>query len=211
MFKPTPQDRVGVNFHSQIDHTIDGDASFEIPSNLVPLFGGAFVNTKGTADFNTPWFVNFGWWHDFDDRLSLGVTANYTHWSSFKTLVINYANPAQAAYNAPDIFDYKNTWFTSFGGDYKLDERWTVRAGVAYDQTPTSNATRDPKVPDNSRKWLSVGVGYQSSDQLRFDLSFTHLFVDDAKIDDVSATFNTLDGAFKVYGNVLAVSGQYTF
>jgi len=211
LFKPTPQDRVGVNFHSQIDHTINGNATFEIPSNLAPLFSGAFVNTKGTADFNTPWFLNFGWWHDVDDRLSLGVTANYTHWSSFKSLVIDYANPAQAPYNAPDIFDYKNTWFGSFGGDYKLDERWTLRAGVAYDQTPTRDSTRDPKVPDNSRKWLSVGLGYKTSDQLRFDLSFTHLFVNDAKIDDVSPTFNTLDGAFKVYGNVLAVSGQYTF
>src|SRR6185437_15551230 len=100
LFKPTPQDRVGVNFHSQIDHTINGNATFEIPSNLAPLFSGAFVNTKGTADFNTPWFLNFGWWHDVDDRLSLGVTANYTHWSSFKSLVIDYANPAQAPYNA---------------------------------------------------------------------------------------------------------------
>jgi len=211
LFKPTPADRIGVNFHSQIDHTINGNATFRVPSNLLPLFGGAFVNTKGTADFDTPWFLNFGWWHDFDDRLSLGVTANYTHWSSFKQLVIDYANPAQAAFNAPDIFDYKSTWFGSIGGDYRLDSRWTLRGGVAYDQTPTRDATRDPKVPDNSRKWLSVGLGYKSSDQLRFDLSFTHLFVNDATIHDVSATFNTLDGAFKVYGNVLAVSGQYTF
>ena len=211
LFRPTPADRIGINFHSEIDHTIEGDATFQVPSNLLPLLGGAFVNTKGTADFDTPWFLNMGWWHDIDDHLSLGVTANYTHWSSFQKLVINYANPAQGPFNSAQNFDYRNTWFGSFGGDYRLDSRWTLRAGVAYDETPTRDSTRDPKVPDNSRVWASIGVGYKTSEQLRFDASFVHLFVNDAKVDNVAPTFNTLQGAFKVYGNVFAVSGQYTF
>jgi long-chain fatty acid transport protein len=66
-------------------------------------------------------------------------------------------------------------------------------------------------VPDNSRVWASFGVGYKASDQWRWDASFVHLFVNDAKINNVSPTFNTLQGQFKVYGNVFAVSGQYTF
>ena len=211
LWKPTQADRIGLNFRSQVDHTITGNATFEVPSNLLPLFGGAFTNTTGSADFDTPWYMNLGWWHTLDDRFSFGVTANYTHWSSFKQLQINYANPAQAQYNSAEIFDYKSTWFESIGGDYRLNDQWTLRAGVAYDETPTSDATRDPKVPDNSRKWLSFGVGYKASDALRFDVAFVHLFVDDAKVNDVSPTFDTLNGAFKVYGNVLAVSGQYTF
>ena len=32
------------------------------------------------------------------------------------------------------------------GGDYKVTDQWTMRAGVAYDQTP-NNATRDPRIP----------------------------------------------------------------
>ncbi len=211
LWKPTPADRIGVNFHSQIDQTIKGKATFLIPSNLLPLFGGAFTNTKGSADFTTPAFVNLGWWHTLDDRFSFGVNVSYTDWSSFKTLQINYANPLQAAYNAPSIFNYKSTWFTSIGGDYRINDQWTVRAGVAYDPTPTIDATRDPKVPDNSRKWLSAGVAYQFADNLRFDAAFAHLFVNDAKINDVSPTFDTLSGAFKAYGNIFAVSARYTF
>ncbi|MBO1765027.1 outer membrane protein transport protein, partial [Escherichia coli] len=82
---------------------------------------------------------------------------------------------------------------------------------LAYDQTPTRDATRDPKVPDNSRVWLSVGAGYQYSENLRFDAAFVHLFVDDAKINDISPSKSTLVGAFNVKGNVLSVGGQYTF
>jgi len=211
LWKPTAADRLGLNFHSQIDHTISGNATFEVPSNLLPLFGGAFTNKHGRAEFDTPWSANLGWWHTVNDRFSFGINASYTHWSSFKTLQINYANPAQAAYNSAEIFDYKNTWFGSVGGDYRLDDQWTLRVGVAYDQTPTSDATRDPKVPDNSRQWVSVWLGYQASNNLRFDAAFVHLFVNEAKVSNPSPTFDQLDGAFNVYGNVPAVSEQYSF
>jgi len=33
----------------------------------------------------------------------------------------------------------------------------TFRGGVAYDQTPVTDAVRDVRVPDVSRRWLSLG------------------------------------------------------
>lgn len=209
LWKPTSADRIGFNLRTQVNNTIDGTATFLVPSNLAPLLNPAFVSGPGKAAFATPWYANVGWWHTVNDRFSFGVTANYTHWSSFKNLQIIYANPAQPS--STEDFSYKSTWFTSIGGDYKLDERWTLRGGLAYDQTPTRDATRDPKVPDNSRVWLSVGAGYQYSENLRFDAAFVHLFVDDAKINDISPSKSTLVGAFNVKGNVLSVGGQYTF
>ena len=209
LWKPTSSDRIGVNFHSQIDHTISGDGTFLVPSNILPLLGGAFVNTPGKADFNTPWFVTGSWWHTVDERLSLGVDVSYTHWSSFKDLVVQYNNPRQP--NSASLFDWDNTWFFSVGGDYRLNDQWTVRAGVAYDQTPTIDATRTPRVPDGNRTWLAVGLGYQFSDALKFDAGFVHLWVEDGKVDHTSATFSHLVGTFKSSGNVLGVSAQYRF
>lgn len=209
LWKPTPADRIGVSFHSQIDHTISGDGTFRVPSNILPLLGGAFVNTPGQADFNTPWFVTGSWWHTVDERLSLGVDVSYTHWSSFKDLVVQYNNPLQP--NSTSVFDWDNTWFFSVGGDYRLNEQWTLRAGVGYDQTPTVDATRTPRVPDGSRTWLSVGVGYQVSDALKVDAGLVHLWVDNGKVDHTSATFSHLVGQFDSSGNVLGVSAQYRF
>ena len=47
LWKATPNDNIGINFHSQIDHTIQGDGKFLVPSNVLPLLGGAFVNSPG--------------------------------------------------------------------------------------------------------------------------------------------------------------------
>jgi len=211
LWKPTPADRIGVNFHSQIDHTIDGRATFEIPSNVLPLFGGAFTDTAGVADINTPAFASVDWWHTMDARWSFGAHLGYTHWSSFDKLVIDYANPAQAPYNSTAIFDFRNTWYASIGAEYRLDDAWTLRGGLAYDQTPTVNAHRDPRIPDGNRRWIAAGIGWKASDTLRFDASYVHLFVGDGHINDTSATFDNLVGHFESYGNLLAVSGQFMF
>ena len=211
LWKPTANDRIGLSYHSQIDHTLEGDATFQVPSNVLPLLGGAFLNQDGQADFDTPWYVTASWWHTFDDRLSFGADIGYTHWSSFKDLLIRYQSPAMTPFTRAQDFNWDDTWFYSIGGDYRLDDRWTLRAGLAYDETPTNDITRTPRVPDGSRTWLSVGIGYKWSDALRFDAGFVHLWVDDGTIDHTTSTFNHLTGSFESSGNVLGISGQYLF
>ena len=211
LWKPTDSDRIGFNYHSQIDHTLEGRAKFQVPSNVLPLLGGAFLNQDGQADFKTPWFATLSWWHTVDEHLSFGADINYTHWSSFKELLIEYQDAAMAPFARAQEFNWEDTWMFSFGGDYRLDDRWTLRAGVAYDQTPTIDATRTPRVPDGDRTWLSIGVGYKWSDALRFDAGLVHLWVDDGKVNHTASTFSTLTGAFQSSGNVLGISGQYAF
>ena len=209
LWKPSPNDNIGVNFHSQIDHTIEGDGKFLVPSNILPLLGGAFTNTSVKADFDTPAFATVSWWHTLDDHISFGADLGYTHWSSFEKLIVHYGNPAQP--NSQLTFDWKDSWFGSIGGDYRIDQNWTLRAGVAYDQTPTRTATITPRIPDGARTWLSFGVGYNVSEDLKFEAGYVHLWVDDADINHLSATFSTLTGHFESSGNLLAVSGQYRF
>jgi long-chain fatty acid transport protein len=209
LWKPTPNDNIGINFHSQIDHTIEGDGKFLVPSNVLPLLGGAFVNSDGQADFDTPAFAALSWWHTVDANWSFGADLGYTHWSSFKKLVVDYSNPVQP--NSTSVFDWKDTWFGSIGGDYRVDDRWTVRAGVAIDQTPTRDSTRTPRVPDGMRTWLSFGVGYKASENWKVEAGYAHLWVEDGSIEHTSATFSTLVGDFESSSNLLAISAQYKF
>ena len=209
LWKPTDSDRIGLNYHSEVKHTLEGDGTFLVPSNILPLLNGAFVDTDGKADFDTPWYVTASWWHDVNDRFSFGVDLSYTNWSSLEQLVVDYANPVQ-----PDSvadFHWNNTWFYSIGGDYRLDDRWTVRAGIAYDETPTHDGTRTPRVPDGNRTWLAIGASYQYSEQMRIDAGYVRLVVDDGDIDHTSATFSNLEGHFESSGNVFGISGQYRF
>ena len=211
LWKPSDSDRIGINYHSEVKHTIEGDGRFLVPSNIVPLLNGAFTDTGGQADFDTPWYMTASWWHTFDDRLSIGADVSFTHWSSFEQLLIKYSDAAMGPFTRAQEFTWDDSWMYSFGGEYRLNDEWTLRAGVAYDETPTIDATRTPRVPDGSRTWLSVGVGWKPSADWRFDAGFVHLWVDDGSIDHTTSTFNHLSGAFQSSGNVLGVSAQYIF
>jgi long-chain fatty acid transport protein len=213
LWKPTDADRIGLNFHSQVVHKLSGSGSFQVPaavSAINPALGSTvFSTTPGTAGFTTPANATASWWHTLNDRVSFGADIGYTRWSTFKNLVVDYTNPAQP--NTVERFDWEDTWFGSVGMEYRIDPTWTLRGGVAVDGSPTSAATRSPRVPDGTRRWVSVGLGYQASENTAIDFGYAHLFVNDAVIDTTTATRNRLVGSYESSGNLLGVSAQFKF
>jgi len=69
-------------------------------------------------------------------------------------------------------------------------------------------------VPDTSRKWLSLGVGWTPSANTEYNFGYTHLFTSDPNVNIQPTTNNqgnSLAGKYKVRGDVLAASFQYKF
>ena len=219
-WKLTSQDKLAFNYRSKISHTLHGTANFTVPNNVAvllsnpavaPLLGGGmpFTHTEGTAPFTTPAVASLSYWHQAE-KFGLGADVAWTKWDVFKKLEVTYANPAQPT--SDQVFNWKNSWYVSFGGDYYLTDKVTLRAGVAIDTTPTSAAYRDPRVPDESRKLLTFGIGYKASAHFELNASYAHIFVNKASINGVhSATGDALTGSFNDYGNLLSFSAQYKF
>ncbi|MGA9422261.1 MAG: outer membrane protein transport protein, partial [Rhodanobacteraceae bacterium] len=69
-----------------------------------------------------------------------------------------------------------------------VDNAWTVRGGLAVDGTPTHESTRDPRVPDGTRRWITFGIGYKPSDRTEFNLGYAHLFVNDGHVAATTTT-----------------------
>jgi long-chain fatty acid transport protein len=219
-WKATPNDRLAFNYRSKISHTLHGTANYQVPDNVVallsnpavaPLLGGGmpFTHTNGTAPFDTPASASFSYWHQAE-KFGLGADVAWTQWNSFKTLSVTYSNPAQP--ESVQNFNWKNSWYASIGGDYYVTDQLTLRAGVALDTTPTDNTYREPRVPDETRKLATVGIGYKASDHFEINASYAHIFVDKAHMDGaVSPTGDVLTGSSDDYGNLLSLSAQYKF
>lgn len=213
-WKPTTQDTLALNYHAKINHHINGQAYFSVPQSVQfvlsqPGVPPLFQNTAGAGAFATPAMASLSYWHKTLGPVSWGAEVSWTGWKSFSRLAIDFANPYQ-----PDInqyFGWRNTWFGSVGMDYRVSDQWTLRGGVAYDETPTQNFSRDPRIPDGARRWLSVGAGYTPAPNLTFNLGYTHLFVSDGSVNDLSATGDHLVGYFDNSGDLLGISMQYKF
>ncbi len=176
--KPTPDLTLGLSYRSKIDHSLDGSLDFSLDSAgigaAIRQATGLFRDTQAKADVPMPDVVSFGGRETFSEHWAGLFEVDWTNWSLLHQLRIVAANPAQP----PDItqFNWHNAWFGSLGWEYRHDDRWTFRFGTAYDQSPTTDATREPRLPDADRIWLAAGASYRWNDATEIELSAGHLF-----------------------------------
>jgi len=177
-WQPLVGTRGGLAFRSAIFHTLEGDAQFQavpFPISLSP----SFANTLAQAKLVTPETVTLGVSQRIDDRWTALAGLEWTNWSRFRDLTVNFENG-----RAPSITEerWRDSVFASIGGEYRWSQDLTLRAGFAYDQTPVRSADRTPRIPDNDRYWLSVGASYQVHRNVTLSAAYTHIFAPDATV-----------------------------
>ncbi len=229
-WKPTEHDTFGLNYHAKIRNRLEGKYNIYADSlshdlMTVPVVDGKTLvelaypglrlypgGANASAQMDIPANASLDWVHQFSDRLTLGVSATWTQWSSFKALTLK--SDGSTLVSIP--YNYKNTWMYALGGDYKLTDDVTVRTGVAFDQTPTPNSTRDPRIPDGDRIFTSLGVGYniRAIPGLSIDGAYSRQFVQAVKlksknVDRLGAA--SLDGKSQAKGEVVSLSATYAF
>ncbi|UOP10658.1 outer membrane protein transport protein [Pseudomonas palleroniana] len=231
VWKPTLQDTLGLNYHAKIKNKMTGKYNIytdaigrntmtnPIGPNGETLVEMAYPGLKlfpdgahASTQLDIPATAAVDWVHQFNDRWALGVSVMWTEWSSFQDLTLK----SQGSTIVAIPYNYKNAWMTSIGGDYKATDELTLRAGVAYDQTPTRNSTRDPRIPDGDRYFLAFGAGYdiKAVPGLSVDAAYSHQFVEKVNlrtknVDRLGAA--QLDGKAESSGDVVSLSATYKF
>lgn len=217
LFSPDENTHIGISYRSKVEHKITGgDATFVVPPDAAKVLQGAapgqFVSTSGKATLTLPASATLSVTHNINDRWTVMGDVTRTAWSTaFDTVTIDFASNQP---NSDLNFGYRDTTFVSLGTDYKLSDTVTLRGGVALDQTPTTDAHRDVRVPDTSRKWLSLGVGWTPSANTEYNFGYTHLFTSEPNLivpANAGNQGNSLNGKYKVRGDVLAASFNYKF
>lgn len=215
-WKVTPNDKLALNYRSKISHVLSGTGKFNVPAGYQLLLQNPalassippFANTTGTAPFTTPAVISASYWHQAE-KFGFGVDVSYTKWDVFKELRVEYGNAAQP--DTSETFNWRNTVYASIGADYYLSDKLTLRGGLAVDSSPTYVAVRDVRVPDATRQLATVGLGYKASEHFELNVSYAHIFVNDAHINSTSSTGDVINGRFDDYGNLLSLSAQYKF
>lgn len=216
--EPVEGTRIGLSYRSQISQSIEGDADFDLGGSgmgaIVSAATGQFVDTGATASLTTPTTVSAGLSQALGPDLTLLAELQWTDWSQFDELRINFDNPAQAASVTTQNWD--DTWYASIGAAYRLTDAWTLRAGTAFDQTPVPDSDRTPRIPDSDRYWLSAGVSWSPWKDWTFDLGYSHIFLEDSRVDlSSSGTGNTtrgnLDASYDSHIDIVAVAARVAF
>ena len=212
-FRPTDKLAIGVSHRSEIDHELSGKADWTVPGNARTVFNGIgrsalFNDGKALAKLTTPSVTSVSLAYQFNDQLTLMGDFAKTDWHSLKEIRIEFANPDP---DSVEDFSWDDTRFWSIGAEYKLSEAFTLRAGYAYDETPTTFATRTPRLPDEDRRWYSFGLTWNMSEQIEINAAYTRIEPDAPKIGINDSTRHSVFGEFSSDVNLFGISGRYSF
>ena len=163
LFKPRPGTTLGFSYTS--GYTVDIDGKFRSPAGTI----------DATAEVNLPAVFGFGLRQNITEDVRLLADLRYFDWSAFDKITINLPD-------ATEITDYNDAFFVAVGLEADVSDSLTLRAGVAYDDTPTTNALRSPRIPDADRIWGSVGASYQFSDSMKLDFAYSLLMPEDSTV-----------------------------
>lgn len=209
LFKPATGTRLGIGYRSEIHQRLKGHGQqYTSPGGTVPAPSASFLfnaQTPVSAKVTTPQILTLSAAHDIA-KWTLKASAQVNFWDSFKELSINM--PDAFATSSTILTRWRNSWFGALGAEYHLNPLWTVRGGVAYDETPTVDKYRDPRIPDADRVWLNVGATYQYNKHLSIDGAYAHIFVQDQKVNVTQASGVSATSTLPLEVN--QVSAHYT-
>ncbi|MGH8128841.1 MAG: OmpP1/FadL family transporter [Gammaproteobacteria bacterium] len=167
---------IGLAYRSRLFFNLSGTAEYQnVPAVFAP--SGAFQNTGVHARLALPDTIDLSASQDIGPAWRVSGSVRYVRWSTFQDLNVTYDNPNQP--ESTQIYDYRNAWSVALGADYRLNASWTLHGGIAYDQSPVRNLYREPRLPDSSRRWASVGATYNLTPSNSITLGWAHLFIGD--------------------------------
>jgi len=209
-FKPWHRTQLGVTYRSKISHQLHGDFNF---LRVATPLGGALVSGAALLDVPLPASTTFGITQTVSPHLTVSLTAQWTQWSAFK-----YINIQSTTATAPINLGFSDTWFTSIGATYQLNDAWTLRGGIGWDQSPVDNRYRTVNIPDQDRYMVGLGFGYKISDALTLDGAYAHYFAPNASMNgSVNNTDNNpfgatlLNGTYQLSLDYVSMSVRYKF
>lgn len=209
-FTPTDSLTLGAHYRSGIEHRLEGDAEITVPAQAQPLTAtGAFIDTQWGADLPLPGVLEFGLQWKATEALMLSANFNRTEWSDLQSLDVDFDNPAQPPTGEELFYDNSNRY--AVGVDYAVSHNWTLRAGYAFDESPSQIDAPTARIPDSDRNIFAVGASYSGWDFAELSVGYNHFNFKDTAFDKLGPTNDRVLGTSKVSVNVFAMGLTKSF
>ncbi len=168
---------LGLNWRSGFKINFEGDlelanAQVKIPSPYNQLINPQLIAAvipkegKASTEFSFPHILGIGGAFQFSEKLTFSADIHYVLWNVFDSYKVEIDVP----FPVPGVEfkdkevkeDWKNSFIFRTGLEYWVNEKFALRTGLLYDQTPQPQSTMDPVLPDADRYAFTGGIGYKS-------------------------------------------------
>lgn len=200
----------GLSYRSKIKVKYEGDATLtQNPTGFAQFDAavraaipfGTKLPVKTEIEF--PDLASLGLMVAINPAMKLEVDVNWTGWSSFDTLEINFtsSDPTKRLPNSVVRESWKDEFNYRIGFDWMLTQSESLRLGFVYDKTPQPDQSVSPLLPDADRKGITVGWGHRGA--IRFDTALMYLPFGERT---THSNYDNFNGTYKTTAWLLGVS-----
>jgi len=216
--------RLGIAYRSAIKHNVSGNSTYNLDGTLNTVAGDTSqdlgfnilqdTTLEASAELPETFSVSFA--GEINAKWTVLADWTWTGWSSLDVITIVEAGGLPGTEKTLNLA-YQNTNRYSIGVNYKPNDKWIYRGGIALDETPIrSPELTTARIPGNDRTWLSLGLGYQPSTTWSFDVGYSHLFISDTDInngppENEGSSFATLTGTYESSVDILSAQANFYF
>jgi long-chain fatty acid transport protein len=218
LVQATDTTRVGLTYHSKVNYKLDGHTEVTTGAG-VP---SAFLKTNrydASLKIETPESWDLSVTQDMNEAWKLYAGATWTRWSRLKDITVNNEGVTAAGGGAlaPLIVgtikeeqNWHDTWAYALGTSYQLNKQWVLRSGLTFDQSPTNNTDRSPRIPTGDRAIFSVGAGFSPTDDWTIDVAYSYLKEEDVRVNGENA-LGSYHAKYENSANGFGVGATYRF
>ena len=191
LFNLGPATKLGISYRSSIKYETTGDIAVDSNGSAAANATTAALRAAGAASdakasIKMPDSLIISATQKLSDQWEMLGDVSWTGWSSIpKVDIMRTSGPLNGGVAQVLDTNFRDTWRFAVGANYKLNDAWKLKMGVAYDQTPVKNAEhRLTSLPDNNRTWFSAGAQWKLSKTTAVDVGGAYLYVKDTEINN---------------------------
>ena len=174
-----PRFNIGLIYQTETESEFDGGDT-EIDFTGHPFLGRKVSYESDVDGFTFASQAGIGFAYKATDRLQLALDVKRYFWDeAIDTIVVTASDPevtgAPPQVAIPFVFDWDDQWILALGGDYRVNNRLTLRAGYNYGENPVPDGTLTPLFPATVEHHLSIGFSWLSGHRT-YELALEHAF-----------------------------------
>lgn len=200
--KPNDSWNFALTYRSNVDLEFDdGDVRFTLPAR------GLVTATTGDVSVPAPAVLSFSTAYTYN-QWTFDLTLDRTFWSEYEELAFDFA----ALPDRTIAKDWDDTTCVRLGAEYRLNEKFTLMGGIAYDENPVPEENLGFELPDSDAWLFSAGVRYKHSEQLEYGVSVLYDYKQEREVVQGTSLVNDINGEFSNASAFLVSAGiSYKF
>ncbi|MGS2761696.1 OmpP1/FadL family transporter [Sinomicrobium sp. M5D2P9] len=208
-FRPTDKLTLGFTYKSEMKMKAkDGEAEFH---NIPSTAPGTYDNVTFNATLPLPAELAVGASYMINEKWLVAFDYNRVYWDAYESLDVYFSNGT----DSHNPRNYKNSSVYRFGLQYIATERFTIRGGYYYDESPVQAGYFAPETPRNDSNNFTGGLSFNISERFAIDAAFLFIHFDevDASYDHYQENGRNVPfgGAYKNNAFIPSIGVSYGF